>query len=59
MIASLRSRALERFWEKNGARRLHADHVPRIRQVLRLLETSTAANDLDVAGLHFHPLTGI
>lgn len=58
MIGSFRSRALKRFWERNDARRLPPDQIPRIRQILRLLDTSLAPQDLDVAGLHFHPLTG-
>ena len=58
MIASFRSRALKRFWDKDDARRLPPDQIARIRQILRLLDTSVTPQDLDVTGLHFHPLTG-
>ena len=58
MIASFRSRALKRFWERNDARKLPADQIIRIKQILRLLDASSAPKDLDVPGLHFHPLTG-
>ena len=58
MIRSFRSRALKRFWDNDDPRRLPAVHLNRIRQILQLLETSAVPRDLDVPGLHFHPLTG-
>ena len=58
MISSFRSRPLKRLWDRKDARRLPADQVARIRQILQLLDTSNTPEDLDFPGLHFHPLTG-
>lgn len=58
LIASFRSRALKRLWERNDARRLPPQDVPRIRRILRLLDQATAPEDLDLPTYHFHPLTG-
>ena len=37
MIRSFRSRALQRYWERNDARRLPAQDLARIRRILGLL----------------------
>ena len=58
MIRSFRSRGLKRYWERNDLRRLSAQDVNRIDQILRLLDGSGKPADMDVPGLHFHPLTG-
>ena len=57
MIRSFRSRALRRLWERNDARRLPALDVARIRNILELLDGADVPADLDVPGLHFHPLS--
>ena len=49
---------LEVFWERNDPRRLPTAHVQRFRQILALLEDADHPNDVDLVGLHFHPLTG-
>ena len=58
MIGSFRNRALKRFWERNDSRRLPADQIVRIKQILRLMQDSSVVQDLDIPGLHFHRLTG-
>ena len=58
MIASFRSRALKRFWERNDARRLPPQDVTRIRRIPWSLDQATEPQDLDIPGYHFHRLTG-
>ena len=58
MIASFRSRALKRFWERSEMRKLRPASVERIPLILDLLDAATAPGDLDLPGLGFHPLRG-
>jgi proteic killer suppression protein len=58
MIASFRSRALKRFWERSETRRLPPASVERITLILDRLDAATAPEDLELPGLGFHPLRG-
>jgi len=58
MIASFKSKALERFWTKGKTRHLDARHVKKLRKILSLLDASTEPAGMDAPGLRFHPLTG-
>jgi proteic killer suppression protein len=58
VIASFRSRALKRYWEKGETRRLPAQSLVRIAMILDRLDAAVDPNDLDVPGLGFHPLKG-
>lgn len=58
MIASFRSRALKRYWEKGETRRLPAQSLVRIAAILDRLDAAAEPNDLDLPGLGFHPLKG-
>lgn len=58
MIASFRSKALERFWWKGEARRVHAGHVPRLTILLTALDAATQPEDLNRPSFAFHTLTG-
>ena len=58
MIASFRSRALKRYWEKGETRRLPAQSLVRIAMILDRLDAAVEPNDLDLPGLGFHPLKG-
>ena len=58
MIASFRSRALKRYWEKGETRRLPAQSLVRIATILDRLDAAVEPNDLDLPGLGFHPLKG-
>ena len=56
MIKSVRHKGIERFFKKDDARGIHAKHGPRIRRILDLIEEATAVEQLDIAGMHLHPL---
>ncbi len=58
MILSFRSRALQRFWERNDATKLPPDRVTRIEMILDRLDASTKPSDLHLPGLGFHALSG-
>ena len=58
MIASFRSRALKRFWERSDERRLPPDFVGRIAMILDRLDVATRPEQMDAVGLGFHRLTG-
>jgi proteic killer suppression protein len=56
MIKSFRHKGIERFFKKDDARGINAKHGPRIRRILDLIEEATAVEQLDIAGMHLHPL---
>ncbi len=58
MIRSFRHRGLKRLYEDDDRRRLPADKVERIRQVLAQLDAANAIEDLDIASFRLHPLKG-
>jgi toxin HigB-1 len=58
MIASFRSRALQRFWERDDSRRLPPDFLLRLAMILDRLDAATAPNQMNAPGLRFHPLAG-
>jgi proteic killer suppression protein len=58
MIVSFRSRALQRFWERDDASKLPPDRINRITMILDRLDASTSASDMNLPGLSFHQLSG-
>jgi proteic killer suppression protein len=57
MILSFRSRALQRFRERDDATKLPPDRVKRISMILDRLDASTRPSDMNLAGLGFHALS--
>ena len=51
-----RHKGIERFFKKDDARGINAKHGPRIRRTLDLIEEATAVEQLDIPGMHLHPL---
>jgi proteic killer suppression protein len=58
MIASFRSKALQRLWERNDASGLRPDWVAKVARRLDALELAVEPSDLDLPGFGFHALTG-
>ena len=58
MIASFKSRALERFWWKGETRRVDQGHVSKLRVILTALDRATKPQDMDLPGFRFHTLSG-
>ena len=58
MIRSFRSRALRRFAERGGERRIHAEHRETVRDILVRLNASAEPEDMDLPGFLLHRLKG-
>ena len=58
MIRSFRHKGLERFFLKGSKSGIQAKHAARLRLILGRLNASTSARDMDLPGLHLHPLAG-
>ena len=58
MIRSFRSRALQRFWERDDATRLPPDRVKRVSMILDRLDAAIRPGDMNLPGLRFHTLAG-
>lgn len=58
MIASFRSKALKRFWERGDRSLLPARHLKRIEQYLDRLDASVRPTDMNLPGFDFHGLKG-
>jgi proteic killer suppression protein len=58
MIVSFRSRALQRFWERDDSSRLPPDRVKKVAMILDRLDASVRPTDLNLPGLGFHRLSG-
>jgi toxin HigB-1 len=58
MILSFRSRALQRFWERNDVSKLPPDRVSRIAMLLDHLNASIKPGDMRLPGFGFHALSG-
>jgi proteic killer suppression protein len=56
MIRSFRHKGIERFFKKDDARGINAKHGPRIRRILDLIEQAASVEQLDIPGMHLHPL---
>jgi toxin HigB-1 len=58
MIASFRSKALKRFWEKSDGRLLNPKHLVKIQLILDALELVSTIEDFVAIGSDMHKLTG-
>lgn len=58
VIASFRSRALRRFWEKNDVRGLNRNHISKVDRILDALDDAKRPEDMNVAGFKLHKLSG-
>jgi toxin HigB-1 len=58
MIVSFRSRALQRFWERDDASKLPPDRVKKIAMLLDRLDAAVHPTDMNLPGLGFHQLSG-
>ena len=58
MIASFRSKALKRRWEKGDDRLLNPHHVRKIEVILDALDVASKAEAMNTSGSDFHKLAG-
>lgn len=58
MILSFRSRKLERYWTKDDAKGLPAEHIKRLKVRLSALDAATSPEQMNVPGWKYHALSG-
>lgn len=58
MIASFRSKALQRFFETGDSRKLSVPNSPRLGRILRALDDADRPEHMNLPGLRFHALRG-
>ena len=58
MVGSFTHKGLEEIYLTGKTRRIGADHVRKCVRILQLLEVAGKAEDMNIAGFHFHGLQG-
>ena len=58
MIGSFKHKGLKRFYETGDRSKLPPDLVPRIEEILGLLDVATTVRDMDLPQFRLHGLTG-
>lgn len=58
MIVSFRNKGLEELYWTGKTRRIGATSVRKCLRILQILDIAVNPENLDIAGLHFHPLKG-
>lgn len=58
MIESFRHKGLKRFHEKDDRSGLNAKMVPKIEEILSILEAAETVREADIPGYRLHPLMG-
>ena len=58
MIKSFRHRGLEQFFRKGDAKGIQAAHAGRVARILDALDQASKPEQLNIPGMHLHPLKG-
>lgn len=58
MIKTFRHKGLKALHTKGDASGVKAEHVPRLRRLLALLDVAAVPDDMDRPGYRLHPLKG-
>jgi proteic killer suppression protein len=58
VIASFKSKALERYWTNNDASRIRPDWLRRVGLILSRMDAAQTPDEMDLPGLGFHSLSG-
>jgi toxin HigB-1 len=58
MIASFKSKALQRFWVKGDAKRIQPHHLAKLQIPLTVLDNASKPEDMNAPGFSFHKLSG-
>jgi proteic killer suppression protein len=59
MIRSFRHRGLKALYEGRSEKRIAAQHIVRLRDILAILDRSRKPDDLNLPGFRLHPLKGV
>ena len=58
MIASFKHRGLKALYEARTSRRVAPEHLPKLLDILAVLDRSRTPHDVDLPGFRLHPLKG-
>ncbi len=58
VIVSFRHKGLQALYEKDSAKGVQADHVPKLRRILSALDVAQIPADLMIPGFRTHSLAG-
>ena len=58
MIVSFRHKGLEALYKTNSTKGVQAEHAPKLRRMLSLLDVATGPGDVDIPGFRAHRLKG-
>ena len=58
MIVSFYHKGLERYWTRNDASALRADHIKKIKYILEYIDVAEHINDINFPGSGLHRLKG-
>ncbi len=59
MIESFRHRGLKRLYQHNDRGGIGSTMLPRVEDILSILDVMEAISELDIPGYRLHPLTGL
>ena len=58
MIASIKHKALRRYWIRDQARGLNGERISKLRRILSALEAAERPEHMNYPGSYFHALQG-
>ena len=58
MIKKIKHKGLKQLFESGSSAGINPKHVPRLRQILALLETAETLDDMNLPSLNLHELRG-
>ena len=58
MIKSFHHKGLKEFYLTGTKRGIQANHAPKLRRILGLLNVASKTTDINLPGFRLHPLTG-
>ena len=58
MIKSFRHKGLEKFYATGSKAGIQANHAPKLRRILGLLDAASQPEDINLPGFRLHPSTG-
>ena len=58
MIRNFRHKGLQRLFQEDESRGIRAEYVPKITNILAVLNRARVPQDMDLPGFRLHPLKG-
>lgn len=58
MIQSFRHKGLKRLYEDDDPRGVHAEHLPKLRNILARMDAAVTVDDMNLPGFRLHRLQG-